>query len=135
MAEGPLPRARGSVGGLAGGSSFYNGSFNGNVDVVGFYLRAGIQWSHGFGTELEGAAASAVLTSSVHAGMFVDRFQSIVEIIFATYCEQDPFPREVEQSALQSLVRRARIFRADLDARHAVFPDNAAPKRVIKIDD
>jgi hypothetical protein len=72
VAEGPLPRARGSVGGLAGGSSFYNGSFNGNVDVVGFYLRAGIQWSHGFGTELEGAAASSVLTSSVHAGMFVD---------------------------------------------------------------
>jgi len=68
--EAPLPRSRAGVGGFGGGSSFYNGNFNGNVDVAGLYVRGGLQWSHAFGTEIEGGAGSSLLTSSVHAGLF-----------------------------------------------------------------
>src|SRR5208282_5765144 len=43
--------------------------------------------------------------------------------------------RQIEQRALQSLIRRSRIFGANFNARHSVFADDAAPERVVEVDD
>lgn len=71
--EAPFPRGRASFGGLTGGSSFYNGNYNGNVDVIGAYFRVGLQWTRAFGTEVEVAGGSSFgITSNVHGAFFFD---------------------------------------------------------------
>ncbi len=36
---------------------------------------------------------------------------------------------------MQSLISRARIFRADFNAGHSIFADDSAPQRVVEVDD
>jgi hypothetical protein len=66
--------------------------------------------------------------------MLVEGFHGVVEIVLAARGEQDSLAREIEQGALQGLIRRAGIFGTDLDSGHAVFADDAAPERVVEID-
>ena len=75
-----------------------------------------------------------VLCPHQHPRMLFDRFHGVVEIILAAHGEQNSLARQVEQCALQDLISRARIFRANLNAGHAVFADDAAPQRVVEID-
>ncbi len=71
--EGPLPRGRLSAGGLAGASSLFGGNNeNASANLLGLYVRGGFQWTRGLGTEIEGAAGTSVLTSSIYGGAFLD---------------------------------------------------------------
>ena len=40
---------------------------------------------------------------------------------------------EIQQGALDRLVRCARVLSAETDAIHAILPDDAAPKRIVEV--
>ena len=67
--------------------------------------------------------------------MRFERFHRVVKVVFAANPQQYSPACQVEHRALKGLERGSGIFRADFDPRHAVFADDAAPERVVEIDD
>lgn len=67
-----FPHGRASFGAFVGGSSFYNGNYRWNVDILGAYLRAGLQLTRVLGAEVEVAGGTSAFTLSAHGAFFVD---------------------------------------------------------------
>ena len=76
-----------------------------------------------------------VLLAQHHVGMALEGLERGRVVVLAAHGEHDAAPLELAQILLQAVVRLAVAERVHLERRDAVVADDAAPQRVVEVDD